>query len=688
MKKTFAIFLIFNLFCFSVFSQTITSDAGMTVPDDRIRTDKETFASDEFRRGVQAYYKGAFNEAIVQFEKALSYMPNDNLILEWLGKAYYKTGVEGSALQYWQTANDNGYGGLLLQNKIEIVRERRVTGDSKDKLMRLSEAGSFPGEFNGQLIFSGPVSVLPNPNGTMYIATYNSNQIILMNQNGKVIDRITGPMNGFDRPSDIIRLKDGNILVSETFGDRLALLDKNAKFIKYIGKKGRQLGEVVGPLYLAQDDLERIYVTDSGNRRVDVFDKEGNALFFFGGKQNGFSGLKMPTGITVFEDKVFVVDSDLGTIYEFDTAGNFVGELIEKNTFEKPEALKIWNDKLIICDKNKVLAVDPYSGALFEYVRTGNAPSRVTTAVADVNQNVIVSDFTANEIYIMSKTQELVGGFFVQIEQIDSSKFPNVTLEIKVENRHRQPVVGLQEENFYLTENKRPVNKLKFLGSASNNTVADITLIIDRSSTSNLYKNEIETAVKEVAASMNNQGTLRVISAGAVPVTEYIVRPIGVENFTIDTLKNPTSKNVALDLAIRLATNDLINAEKKRSIILISAGDTKNYTFEKYNLAELTSYVNNNSVGFSFIQVMQNAVTDEVDYIINNTCGDLYYVFRPEGLKNIVSDILDIPQGVYQLSYTSLLQTNFGQAYLPVETEVYLLNRSGRDESGYFAPLQ
>ena len=232
------------------------------------------------------------------------------------------------------------------------------------------------------------------------------------------------------------------------------------------------------------------------------------------------------------------------------------------------------------------------------------------------------------------------------------------------------------------------VNKLKFLGSASNNTVADITLIIDRSSTSNLYKNEIETAVKEVAASMNNQGTLRVISAGAVPVTEYIGRPIGVENFTIDTLKNPTSKNVALDLAIRLATNDLINAEKKRSIILISAGDTKNYTFDKYNLAELTSYVNNNSVGFSFIQVMQNAVTDEVDYIINNTCGDLYYVFRPEGLKNIVSDILDIPQGVYQLSYTSLLQTNFGQAYLPVETEVYLLNRSGRDESGYFAPLQ
>ena len=53
-----------------------------------------------------------------------------------------------------------------------------------------------------------------------------------------------------------------------------------------------------------------------------------------------------------------------------------------------------------------------------------------------------------------------------------------------------------------------------------------------------------------------------------------------------------------------------------------------------------------------------------------------------------MSDIIDIPQGVYQLSFVSALQTNFGENYLPVEAEVYLLNRSGRDERGYFAPLQ
>ena len=672
----------------SLFAQNTTNDAGMTVPEDRIRTDKETFASDEFRRGVQAYYKGAFNEAIVQFERALSYLPNDNLILDWIGKTYYKSGLEGTALQYWQSAQDNGYGGLLLQNKIEIVRERRVTGDNDSNLVRLSEAGSFSGFVNNQLLFSGPVSVLPNPNGTIFVVTYNSNEILLMNQNGKILDRITGPLNGFDRPSDLIRLKDGNLLLTETFGDRLSLLDSKGHFIKYIGKRGRQIGELVGPLYAAQDSLERIYVTDVGNRRVDVFDKDGNGLFYFGGKQVGFDGLKSPTGIAIIDKSVYVADSDKGLIYEFDMAGNFIREVVEPGSFSKPEALKIYNNKLILCDKNKILAVDQNSGSLFEYINTGNAPSRVTAAVADVNQNIVVSDFIANEVYIMSKIQELVGGFFVQIEQIDSSKFPEVTFELKVENRHRQPVVGLQEENFYVTENKRPVNNLKFLGAASNNTVADITLIVDRSEKSKLYKTEIETAVKEVAAAMNGYGTLRVISAGAIPVTEYIGKPDGVKDFTLETLKNPVSQKVSADLAIRLASNDLITAEKKRAIIMVSAGDTNEYTYSKYNLAEITSYLNNNSIDFSFIHVSQNAVSSEVDYLINNTCGEIYYIFRPEGLGNIINDILNIPQGVYQMSYTSAMQTNFGLKYLPLETEVYLLNRSGRDETGYFAPLQ
>ena len=687
MKKVLSVLVILCLLI-PLSAQETTATAGLVVPQDGIRTSEEGFAAEEFRRGVQAYYKGAFNDSIVQFEKALSYMPNDNLILEWLGKAYYKAGMEGTALSYWQIASDNGYGGLLLDNKIEIVKDRRVTGNSDDKLMRLSEAGSFEGLINGNLIFSGPVSVLPDYDGSFWIAAYNTNELLKITLNGKVIERITGPLTGFDRPMDIIRLADGNLLMSESAGDRLALLSSTGKFIKHIGSKGRGVGNMVGPQFLATDSLGRIYVTDYGNRRVDVFDAEGNGLYHFGGKSGSFKGLKSPTGIAVYEDSVFVADENQGIIYEFDRSGNYIRELVEKNTFSKPESLKLWQGSLLVTDKNRIVSVDVSTGAVFEYARTGNAPSRVTCAVPDVNNNVVVTDITANEIYIMSKMQELVGGLFVQIESVDASKFPEVTVELKVENRHRQPVVGLELENFYFTENKRGVSNLQYIGSAANNTYADITIIIDRSSSMKDYDSEIETAVKEIAASMGGRGTLRVVSAGAIPVTEYTGNPQGVSEFTVGALKSQTAKNVPADLAIRLAANDLINAAKKRAIILISDGTVTTSSFEKYTLSELSAYLCNNSIDFSMIQVSQGAVSPEYDYLINNSSGDQYYVFRPEGLGLVVQDIINLPQGTYQLKYVSAMQTNFGQKYLPVEAEVYLMNRSGRDESGYFAPLE
>lgn len=682
------------LLCSAAFSQETTYTAGMTTTEDRMRTSDEGFASEEFRRGVQAFYKGSFNESIVQFEKALSYMPDDNLILEWLGKAYYRAGLEGNALSYWQTAADNGYGGLLLQNKIEIVRERRITGDSEEKLMRITEVGSFPGENSNQftkepvMVFSGPISVLPNTNGTFWVAAYNSNEVFLMNMNGLIIQRVTGPlMGGFDRPMDIVRCGD-KLLVSESAGDRIAVLNSNGHFEKYIGSKGRGVGGLVGPQYLAVDSSERIYVTDIGNRRVDVFDSEGNALFYFGGAQPGFKGLKYPTGIAVNDYSVYVADEDSGAVYEFDHSGNFLRQLVEEGTFKKPEALKFWNDNIITCDVNRIVGISVENGSLFEYARTGNGPGRLTAAVPDVNNNIIVADLVSNELYVMSKVQELVGGLFVQIEQIDSSNFPEVVVEVKVENRHRQPLVGLQQENFYIRENNRPVSKLKYIGSVSNNTSADITIIIDRSNSTKAYTGEIETAVKEIAASMGNSGTLRVVSAGSIPVTEYVGGPDGVKDFSIGALKNPMSSQVSMDLAIRLAANDLINAQKKRAIIIVSDGKIMDTSFNKYNLTEITSYLNNNSINMSLVQLNQAAADYEYDYLMQNTRGDIYYVFRPEGLGKIVQDIIEIPQGVYQLSYTSSLPTNFGENYLPVEAEVYMLNRSGRDETGYFAPLE
>lgn len=684
-NKKIVIAFVFSAFSFfSVFSQT--SSAGLY--SGNVRTAEEGFAAQEFRRGVQSYYRGTFNDAVMQFEKALGYMPNDSLILEWLGKSYYHSGMEGTAVKSWSKAVQNGYGGLLLKNKIEIVQDRRTGAFCSDFNARYTEAGAFSGSYGEGMVFSGPVSVLPENDGTVWVLAYGSNELVKLNINGTVVSRVTGPMNGFDRPMDLIRLEDGTMLVTESAGNRLCVLDKKGKFIKYIGKKGRAVGNLVGPQYAAQDSRQNIYVSDYGNRRIAVFDRDGKGLFCFGAARDDFAGLKGPTGIAVAGENVYVADNIFGGIYEFDLAGNFQRVLVPEKTFQHPESIRVWNDYLVVCDSNRVFSVDSGSGSVFENISAGNAPARLTCAVPDVNGNVVVSDVISNEVYVMSKMQELVGGLFVQIEKVNASKFPEVFVDVRVENRYRSAVVGLGENNFYITEQKRPVNKLKYLGSSSYSQFSDITLLIDRSRRSSEFGEQINAAVREIAASMKNRGTLKIVSASKIPALEYSGKPSGALKFDVAALKNPVSDEIPLDLALRLAANDLVNAEHKRAVVIISAGKVSLNAFEKYSLSETAAFLNNNHISVASVLLTQNACDEELDYIVSNTPGKEYYIFRPEGLSGIVGDLVDIPSGLYTFSYTSVLSTNFGEKYLPVEVEAYLLNRSGRDECGYFAPLQ
>lgn len=665
-----------------------TPFASVAVNASGTQTAESALAFQEFRRGVQAYYRGAFNDAILQFERALSYLPDENLILDWLGKSYYSSGIEGVALRQWQIASDNGYGGLLLKNQIEIVRARRITDNAYQTSVTYTEAGSFPGRNGDAFIFSQPVSVLPEADGSVWVLAYGSNELLRIDVNGLVVNRTNGSLAGFDRPMDIIRAADGRILVSESAGDRISVFNSRGGYETSFGEKGIGLGQMVGPQYLAADETGNIYVTDFGNARVDVFDKDGNGLFYFGGASAEFAGLKAPTGIACVDGTVFVADAVTGAVYRFDTAGNYIGLLCKEKTFVKPESLKPWGGYIVVCDKNRVYSIDAETGVVFENVSTGNAPSRVTCAVPDANGNVLVSDVVSNEVYVMSKMSELIGGLFVQIERVDASAFPQVTVEVKVENRRRQSMVGLKAVNFFVTENKNPVLDAKFEGAASANDVADITLIIDRSVSAARHTEATETAVREIAAAMQGRGTVRVISAGAVPVLEYVGPPDGIGQFSMGALKNPVSSAVSLDSAIRLAANGLITAEKKRAIIYVTDGGVSQNAFSTYSLSDLSAYLNNNAVAMAVVMTVPGAPAREVTYLSDHTNGGSYYVYRSQGLGGIMQDIIAIPNGMYRLSYTSQLKTEFGQSYLPVEVEAYLMNRSGRAETGYFSPLE
>ena len=71
----------------------------------------------------------------------------------------------------------------------------------------------------------------------------------------------------------------GNTYISDGYiNSRIAKTDKNGKWLKSWGEPGNKPGQLNTPHNIAADAQGNIYVADRGNRRIQVFDGEGNVL--------------------------------------------------------------------------------------------------------------------------------------------------------------------------------------------------------------------------------------------------------------------------------------------------------------------------------------------------------------------------------------------------------------------------
>jgi DNA-binding beta-propeller fold protein YncE len=83
----------------------------------------------------------------------------------------------------------------------------------------------------------------------------------------------------FGRPTDIAFLPDGTMFVSDGYTNtRVVKFDKNARFLTTWGTPGNAPGQFKGVHGIATDQNHRIYVSDRGNARIQVFDEKGKFL--------------------------------------------------------------------------------------------------------------------------------------------------------------------------------------------------------------------------------------------------------------------------------------------------------------------------------------------------------------------------------------------------------------------------
>jgi sugar lactone lactonase YvrE len=85
------------------------------------------------------------------------------------------------------------------------------------------------------------------------------------------------PIDGqFRQPTDVTWDPQGNIYISDGYiNSRVAKYDANGDWVKSFGEPGNQSGQLNTPHSIAADAQGNIYVADRGNRRIQVFNSDG-----------------------------------------------------------------------------------------------------------------------------------------------------------------------------------------------------------------------------------------------------------------------------------------------------------------------------------------------------------------------------------------------------------------------------
>lgn len=195
------------------------------------------------------------------------------------------------------------------------------------------------GQADGQL--NSPRGVRIGPDGNLYVADTRNGRIVVFDPNGQYL-RTIGTMSTNDQtnsiaPAGTLRepwavavAKDGTIVVADTWNHRVQVFNAQGQLLRAFGhyeqvKPGDagSLDGFWGPRDIAVDASNNIYVADTGNKRIRVYDLNGTMLRTIGQPGAGTGQLNEPVGLAIDSNagRLYVADSWNKRVQVFTTDG-------------------------------------------------------------------------------------------------------------------------------------------------------------------------------------------------------------------------------------------------------------------------------------------------------------------------------------------------------------------------------
>lgn len=178
-----------------------------------------------------------------------------------------------------------------------------------------------------------PNSVAIDDDDRIFISDGKLHRVLILNAKHEVIDQIKEGL--IDPVGLAIDTENRLLYVADTQRDQVMVFDADTlKLVRAIGTTGKNHelstpGDFAGPTGVAVDAEGNLYVTDTMNYRVEIFDADGKFISQFGKHCDSWGCFAHPKGIAIDSDgHIWVADPMLDLLQIFDKEGQllaFVG---------------------------------------------------------------------------------------------------------------------------------------------------------------------------------------------------------------------------------------------------------------------------------------------------------------------------------------------------------------------------